>query len=87
MNILIHDTVMPSDCTHCFMPCVLGEMVDTSRNERPLNCPIKEVVTCEECKHSKYYKASIMGGCYLCQLIDIVVDDDFYCKYGERRQK
>lgn len=53
--------------------------------------PMKELVRCRDCKHNpKYTNDYTYGICVFCCEDDWyseTPDDDFYCGYGERREK
>ena len=88
------DLEMPKGCTECFLcegcktpkdfPNIkckaigkVGSMLNFE-NERPVDCPIKEIVTCKECKHRNRL--------YTCEKLLVVMEDDCFCRFGKRRE-
>ena len=73
--------------------CQLAD-VRTSDNGRPKDCPLVEIVTCKDCKHRDKVHPSWLSNkkeeVYFCTLQSdeycYEVEDDFYCKDGERRE-
>ena len=92
---LIVDMPMPKGCYFCPMSATYPtdwycNAFDDSTSidgcapmkERPSWCPIKgELVRCGECEHRKPPTD------YCEKLCKAYVPDDFYCKYGERKEK
>ena len=48
---------------------------------------VQEVVKCQECKHCTKYelRGDVLSRRYICNLDIDVCDEDFFCKYGERK--
>lgn len=55
--------------------CTKGKILD--------DCPLKEIVTCKDCKHRKKVKDD-WG--YYCEYTNMVMDDDEFCSSGERKE-
>ncbi len=48
--------------------------------------PVKEVVTCGECKHSEHWYGD-KSRCFLWHETGIDVFEDGFCNYGERKEQ
>ena len=48
---------------------------------------VQEVVKCQECKHCTKYelRGDVLPRIYRCGLSINACDEDFFCKYGERK--
>ena len=57
------------------------------RNDLTIEVEEKSLITCKNCKHAVSW-TTISGefGGYNCESLDMDVDDDFYCAYGEARE-
>ena len=88
--IAIKNTEMSSTCYKCdFCHYDNSEGMDVcditgnyiseidGKNKRADNCPLVEIITCKDCEHRM--KAMCMENRHF-------VDDNFYCKDGERRE-
>jgi hypothetical protein len=86
--IAIKDMEMPKSCVRCFTKGLRGlvgcELLLDDNNicveTRHPDCPLKEIVTCKDCKHwikNRY--------CYKHTPQVITYESDF-CNYGERRE-
>lgn len=51
------------------------------------DCPLIEIVTCGECKHRDPEDKKCDSGMLERQGCIFPVDDDYFCKYGERRNE
>ena len=53
--------------------------------ERAGDCPLTEIVTCEDCDHCRF---ELVEGIpyYWCDKDDRVTSEDFFCKDAERRE-
>lgn len=80
---------LPKSCAECGFvtddmlgdaTCVLlcDEWKD-NKNHRAENCPLVEIVTCQECKH---YRNSLNH----CKQWCMSTTDDFYCGFAERSE-
>lgn len=49
------------------------------------DCPLIEIVTCGECKHRDPEDKKCDSGMFERQGCIFPVNDDYFCKYGERR--
>jgi len=100
---ILIDMQMPKNCQECFCNCdtlycpVSGDKFDwDSFAERRLEkCPLKEVVRCCECVHSRTFR-EFWGDYYLvdelldrlvCSLNGLSVDDNNSCYRGERKKE
>jgi hypothetical protein len=88
--IAIKNTDMPTTCIYCplFDICnVTEEMKANSSKEKPKNCPLVEIVTCEHCKH-RCDDEDLHG--YHCERYHNVrfpVYNDFWCADGKRKEE
>lgn len=87
------DMEMPKECYMCpllddeYGVCkIIGETKVDMTEERAKDCPLVEIVTCENCKHS-YSCKNPKGSFRVCHLDCCKrVKDDYFCPYGERRE-
>lgn len=82
MAILIDmDMDIPGSCGVC--PIYDDEIVCCSLGGDEYDCPLREVVRCKECKR---YESD--GGAFMtCTLHDLIVEDECFCWWGERREE
>lgn len=52
----------------------------------PTDCPLIDIVTCGECKHRDPEDKKCDCGMFERQGCIFPVADDYFCKYGERRE-
>ena len=91
--IAIKDMEMPKNCADCNMGtcndsveswnyvCSINlKYIDINESERAENCPLVEIVTCQNCKHlSATHSCNVSRDHRICP-------DAFYCANGERRE-
>jgi hypothetical protein len=88
--VAIREMEMPKSCWRCNFCydnkgyyCAINNnflaysIVDIPSDERPSDCPLVEVVTCEHCKSNCDNTCTIDG---------FGVVDDYFCAGGERRE-
>lgn len=87
--IAIKDMEMPKSCTECEMThedrysCDLCDFTGSDvtyeirKNLKHSDCPLVEIVTCEDCKHRR-------GN--VCRSFRHLISDDFFCADGERKE-
>jgi len=92
------DMEMPKSCAEClfmsYSECLLNDEYIMDTAERDNDCPLKEIVTCKDCKHRDKVHPSLLSNkkdeVYFCTLQSdeycYEVEDDFYCADGERRE-
>lgn len=82
MSILIKGMEKPISCDDCIVPLSKCDYLQ----RRADTCPLIEIVTCGECKHSKeWYRDRLM--CHLWAEFGVSVFEDGFCNYGERRKE
>lgn len=59
----------------------------TAKVSRMFLCPLIDIVTCGECKHRDPEDKKCDCGMFERQGCIFPVDDDYFCKYGERRNE
>jgi hypothetical protein len=76
---------MPKNCMECLLfddeygDCnIMGEPKANMTEERAKNCPLVEIVTCEDCKFNDNNTCAIDG---------FGVADDYFCAGGKRREE
>jgi hypothetical protein len=88
--VAIREMEMPKSCWRCnfcydnkgYYYCAINNnllafsIVDIP-SERPKNCPLVEIVTCEDCKSNNDNTCTIDG----CGIVD-----DYFCASAERRE-
>jgi hypothetical protein len=92
--IAIKDTDMPTACILCplfdgeYDICNdIGKIRANLYEEKPKNCPLVEIVTCEHCKH-RHIDEDLHG--YHCERYHNVrfpVYNDFWCADGKRKEE
>ena len=50
------------------------------------DCPLIDIVPCKECKHRDPEDKKCDSGMFERQGCIFPVDDDYFCKYGERKE-
>lgn len=78
----------PQNCAECPISALSefgGFVCKLNRNNDKNNCPLIEIVTCGECKHRDPEDKKCDSGMPERQGCIFPVDDDYFCKYGERR--
>jgi hypothetical protein len=88
--IAIKDMEMPKSCVRCFTKGLRGlvgcELLTDDNSicveTRHPDCPLKEIVTCENCKHNGY--SSVIR--IYCKLHKWYPCSNYYCADGERRE-
>jgi hypothetical protein len=75
---------MPKNCMECLLfddeygDCnIMGEPKANMTEERAKNCPLVEIVTCEDCKFNDNNTCTMDG---------FGVVDDYFCAGGKRRK-
>lgn len=94
MGVYIDGLDMPKSCGECKFFCGLGYGFHCYLNGKHITfigevedfCPIIEIVTCEECKHRDPEDKKCDCGMFERQGCIFPVADDYFCKYGERRE-
>lgn len=93
MSVIVKGMEMPKYCYDC--PLHNGEngrcniLEITTIDYIPKECPLVEVVQCKDCK----YNPSVNKFGEVCPFIDTdgyvkeFPKDDFFCKYGERKEQ
>ena len=89
--IAIKDMEMPSCCNECPMYqsedsdyCdITGAWIKGEEMKRHNDCPLVEIVSCKDCSIGGM-ECSISGK--YCIHIGKITEDDFFCKYGERKE-
>ena len=82
MEVYIKDMEKPTSCNKCPFTCEVLQFFNGK--DIPHSCPLIEIVTCGECKHSKEWYADRCL-CYLWAEEGVSVFEDGFCNYGERR--
>lgn len=83
--IAIPNTDKPKDCWDCFnYNC--GHWGTHGYDFAETDCPLIEIVTCRECKHRDPEDKKCDCGQMERQGCIFPVADDYFCKYGERRE-
>lgn len=93
--IAIKGMEMPTSCKKCMLNNIdspwfglcrtTGNNVIEYKDSRHPNCPLVEIVTCEDCDHCRF---ELVEGIpyYWCDKDDRVTSEDYYCADGERRK-
>jgi hypothetical protein len=80
---------MPKNCAECQFGCItynnnrkckISESCYTvifTSKERPTDCPLKEIITCKDCKSNENNTCCIDG---------FGVADDYYCASAKRKE-
>lgn len=90
--IAIKGMKMPKSCSECSFKandyvCGLLDCAFSCNHftERNYNCPLVEIVTCEDCKHrNRNYEKDGFG---YCRKVKQDTHEIFFCRYGERREQ
>lgn len=72
------------DCLNIPLDCYPDEYGENRKGEK-IVCPIIEIVQCKDCKHRDPEDKKCDCGMFERQGCIFPVDDDYFCKYGERR--
>lgn len=94
--VAIKDMEMPKNCKHCtrkpickvYALMFLNEPYSFNKDERPDDCPLVEIITCENCNNhgiDKQHHPDIDGARY-CPTLHIYTGYDYYCGDAERRE-
>ena len=68
--------------------CKQRETIET--NYKPTDCPLVEIGICKDCKHwdkkeERCLRLSSNNGWFEDEYYQVYTDNDFYCKYFEKR--
>jgi hypothetical protein len=83
--IAIKDMEMPNDCFECPIYNKESRKCNIIGDLDSGNCPLKEIVTCEKCRHRDMEFLNASGKCK-CMKNYNLHDLNDYCKDGERRE-
>jgi hypothetical protein len=82
---------MPKSCIECeekgirfvnSCPLIFDGKADIERHS---NCPLREILTCKDCRHWSFDEnKSIL--CGYCSELETETNEDFYCGDAERRE-
>ena len=75
----------PKNCKVCPFTCEKLAFFDGKNT--PQGCPLIDIVRCGECKHRDPEDKKCDSGMLERAGCIFPVDDDYFCKYGERRAK
>ena len=62
-----------------------GEVMDVM--QRIDNAPTVDAVEVVRCKDCKHYEWNLFDGCHVCIRLSKYVKEDFFCSYGEKRER
>ena len=96
--IAIKDMEMPESCGKCEMTTICrtylnqqvnrpSTMYSFGQSERPDNCPLVEIVTCKDCKHSPIVNRNNNETTVYCELHNFYPCSNYYCRDSKRREK
>lgn len=92
--IAIKNTDMPTACMHCplfdgeYGTCNdIGEIKADTSEERPKNCDLVEIVTCEHCKYRCDDEDLHGSHCERYHNVRFPVYNDFWCADGKRKEE
>lgn len=86
--IAIPNMEKPKGCVNCpvnALACELWTEVANIKAHKHKDCPLIEIVRCKDCKHRDPEDKKCDSGMLERQGCIFPVDDDYFCKYGERR--
>lgn len=88
MAIIVENMNMPNTCTMCWLSNIcqdhIHDLTHIGYDKRLDDCPLRELVRCEECIHAKQHSYAPAECQWYCTLSLQYHSGRFFCACGER---